>query len=169
VSAASSNPFPMQQGSGSRSRSSSRIPPCKFSDGEMLERMRSEQRGRTMPDWVLRSSWGYPEGLSWEQGLDHPTTSSWLRSNNAVCTKLRLYLGWAKMRKQGKNISAPENQPIAAGTAECIVCTEKSANMVPVTCGHMAMCEECWGKWFQNHKTCPVCKVSLGEVLKVFY
>ena len=52
---------------------------------------------------------------------------------------------------------------------ECIVCVAEPAKMVPLVCGHLAMCKGCWLKWAEKQQTCPMCKLPVEEVVEVFY
>ena len=91
-----------------RSRSPARIPACRITDAEMLQRMRSQQRGRVMPDWILQTSWGYAEGTSWAQGISLEKTDSWLKEKNVKSTKLRLYLGWVRLMRAQSSTPTPQ-------------------------------------------------------------
>jgi hypothetical protein len=61
----------------------------------------------------------------------------------------------------------PQEQPLQADVSECCVCFEefRRADLLAlVPCGHRCVCENC-----SRHLTvCPMCRVPIGDTLKVF-
>jgi len=62
-------------------------------------------------------------------------------------------------KEQDKPID-PYNNP-----DECVICMEANRAVVNIPCGHMCSCEDCAALT----KTCPICRVPIQDVLKVFY
>ncbi|XP_015353049.1 E3 ubiquitin-protein ligase LRSAM1 isoform X2 [Marmota marmota marmota] len=60
--------------------------------------------------------------------------------------------------------SAPpaELQPQAS---ECVVCLEREAQMVFLTCGHVCCCQECC----QPLRTCPLCRQEIAQRLRIYH
>ncbi|XP_027799787.2 E3 ubiquitin-protein ligase LRSAM1 isoform X2 [Marmota flaviventris] len=60
--------------------------------------------------------------------------------------------------------SAPpaELQPQAS---ECVVCLEREAQMVFLTCGHVCCCQQCC----QPLRTCPLCRQEIAQRLRIYH
>ncbi|XP_046307315.1 E3 ubiquitin-protein ligase LRSAM1 isoform X2 [Marmota monax] len=60
--------------------------------------------------------------------------------------------------------SAPpaELQPQAP---ECVVCLEREAQMVFLTCGHVCCCQQCC----QPLRTCPLCRQEIAQRLRIYH
>ncbi|XP_047379832.1 E3 ubiquitin-protein ligase LRSAM1 isoform X5 [Sciurus carolinensis] len=60
--------------------------------------------------------------------------------------------------------SAPpaELEPQAS---ECVVCLEREAQMVFLTCGHVCCCQQCC----QPLRTCPLCRQEIAQSLRIYH
>ena len=52
---------------------------------------------------------------------------------------------------------------------ECCVCLEHPASHVMVPCGHVCVCHSCEGVVTNGDKLCPMCRVPVITVFKVFF
>jgi hypothetical protein len=52
---------------------------------------------------------------------------------------------------------------------ECCVCLENQASHVMVPCGHVCVCHSCEGVVTNGDKLCPICRVPVTTVVKVFF
>jgi hypothetical protein len=52
---------------------------------------------------------------------------------------------------------------------ECCVCLEHPASHVMVPCGHVCVCHSCEGFVTNGDKLCPICRVPVITVVKVFF
>uniref|UniRef100_A0A8C2QK47 E3 ubiquitin-protein ligase LRSAM1 n=1 Tax=Cricetulus griseus TaxID=10029 RepID=A0A8C2QK47_CRIGR len=50
-------------------------------------------------------------------------------------------------------------------TSECVVCLEREAQMVFLTCGHVCCCQQCW----QPLRTCPLCRQEISQRLRIYH
>jgi hypothetical protein len=51
-------------------------------------------------------------------------------------------------------------------TAECVMCMSEAATHALVPCGHLLFCHVCGPS--TKVKTCPVCRLSITSVMKIF-
>ena len=57
----------------------------------------------------------------------------------------------------------------ANGNFECRLCNHlKTDNMALVPCGHCNLCRDCLKKWFDIHKTCPLCRGIPKGTVKLY-
>ncbi|XP_036039444.1 E3 ubiquitin-protein ligase LRSAM1 isoform X1 [Onychomys torridus] len=72
--------------------------------------------------------------------------------------------------------TAPEEPPESVGpsappaeldmpTSECVVCLEREAQMVFLTCGHVCCCQQCC----QPLRTCPLCRQEISQRLRIYH
>ncbi|XP_038961183.1 E3 ubiquitin-protein ligase LRSAM1 isoform X2 [Rattus norvegicus] len=50
-------------------------------------------------------------------------------------------------------------------TSECVVCLEREAQMVFLTCGHVCCCQQCC----QPLRTCPLCRQEISQRLRIYH
>ncbi|XP_055456911.1 E3 ubiquitin-protein ligase LRSAM1 isoform X2 [Psammomys obesus] len=50
-------------------------------------------------------------------------------------------------------------------TSECVVCLEREAQMVFLTCGHVCCCQQCC----QPLRTCPLCRQEIAQRLRIYH
>ena len=50
----------------------------------------------------------------------------------------------------------------------CVICNAKKKNYIFEPCNHNICCEECSKKIFEKDKTCPLCKIKITQIKKVF-
>ncbi len=52
----------------------------------------------------------------------------------------------------------------------CCICLFDIADHAPTTCGHKSFCKNCIYDFIKNYpqKGCPICRVSIGKVIKIF-
>ncbi|KAM5299915.1 E3 ubiquitin-protein ligase LRSAM1 isoform 5-T5 [Ctenodactylus gundi] len=60
--------------------------------------------------------------------------------------------------------SAPPTE-LEAQTSECVVCLEREAQMVFLTCGHVCCCQQCC----QPLRTCPLCRQDIAQRLRIYH
>ena len=53
---------------------------------------------------------------------------------------------------------------------ECVICTDKPAEMALVPCGHKNICQECVLEYMEkySHKGCPLCRMHIQSVVKIY-
>lgn len=56
----------------------------------------------------------------------------------------------------------------ADGATECVVCYDAYQTVVCVPCGHIAMCMSCAKQVMLKTRVCPVCRVRVREIVKIF-
>lgn len=56
----------------------------------------------------------------------------------------------------------------ADGATECVVCYDAHQTVVCVPCGHIAMCMSCAKQVMLKTRVCPVCRVRVREIVKIF-
>jgi len=67
-----------------------------------------------------------------------------------------------KMEEALKNSNGGEK-------SECVICMDAKCEMICLPCGHMAMCEKCSVQFSQGKlASCPMCRGTLTQVLKVY-
>ncbi|TYZ68252.1 hypothetical protein PybrP1_005288 [[Pythium] brassicae (nom. inval.)] len=54
------------------------------------------------------------------------------------------------------------------GHDECVICFDGPQSAVCVPCGHNAICMDCAGELLDTTRLCPVCRVPVREVIKIF-
>lgn len=66
--------------------------------------------------------------------------------------------------------SAPSRPPFDAHSdpGECVICFDGPQSAVCVPCGHNAICMDCAGELLDTTRLCPVCRVHVREVIKLF-
>ncbi|XP_008823250.1 E3 ubiquitin-protein ligase LRSAM1 [Nannospalax galili] len=60
--------------------------------------------------------------------------------------------------------SAPPAE-LEVQTSECVVCLEREAQMVFLTCGHVCCCQQCC----QPLRTCPLCRQEITQSLRIYH
>ncbi|XP_060245937.1 E3 ubiquitin-protein ligase LRSAM1 isoform X2 [Meriones unguiculatus] len=50
-------------------------------------------------------------------------------------------------------------------TSECVVCLEREAQMVFLTCGHVCCCQRCC----QPLRACPLCRQEIAQCLRIYH
>ena len=63
--------------------------------------------------------------------------------------------------------------PPAAPTREednslCVVCMDGPKEYIAVPCGHKALCERCSRRYVGGREACPLCRVKVKQVIRVF-
>merc|ERR1712129_255619 len=66
-----------------------------------------------------------------------------------------LRMQFMQQKKQQKN--EQENVDIII-EMECIICLDRTANVVSIACGHSVMCKECAEQLSLQTTQCPVCR-----------
>ncbi len=51
---------------------------------------------------------------------------------------------------------------------ECVICMEAKQTAVCVPCGHNATCMECLRQAKEKSMACPVCRVPIREVVRLY-
>ncbi|GFH43916.1 hypothetical protein CTEN210_00390 [Chaetoceros tenuissimus] len=51
----------------------------------------------------------------------------------------------------------------------CVVCQDENAVMAIVPCGHMCLCAECSSSIMTNDKKCPLCRIAIREIMKIYF
>eukprot|EP00286_Rhodomonas_abbreviata_P016590 CAMPEP_0181339008 /NCGR_PEP_ID=MMETSP1101-20121128/28978_1 /TAXON_ID=46948 /ORGANISM="Rhodomonas abbreviata, Strain Caron Lab Isolate" /LENGTH=1151 /DNA_ID=CAMNT_0023449851 /DNA_START=145 /DNA_END=3600 /DNA_ORIENTATION=+ len=54
------------------------------------------------------------------------------------------------------------------GPGTCVVCCDRPANFLVTPCGHQCGCEECLCKVKESSGCCPICRVRIASLQKVF-
>lgn len=67
-------------------------------------------------------------------------------------------------------LSSTPDEPAADGEEPCIVCLEnkKSIGFLHQGTMHLCACRGCAEKWFQEHKTCPMCNMPADTLVPVY-
>lgn len=52
--------------------------------------------------------------------------------------------------------------------SECVVCFDAKQSAVCVPCGHHALCMECASEILASSRMCPVCRVSVREIIRLY-
>nr|XP_045017099.1 E3 ubiquitin-protein ligase LRSAM1 isoform X2 [Jaculus jaculus] len=60
--------------------------------------------------------------------------------------------------------SAPPAE-LETPASECVVCLEREAQMVFLTCGHVCCCQQCC----QPLRTCPLCRQEIAQRLRIYH
>ncbi|XP_012876850.1 PREDICTED: E3 ubiquitin-protein ligase LRSAM1 isoform X2 [Dipodomys ordii] len=60
--------------------------------------------------------------------------------------------------------SAPPAE-LEAQASECVVCLEREAQMIFLTCGHVCCCQQCC----QPLRTCPLCRQEITQCLRIYH
>ncbi|KAM4877698.1 E3 ubiquitin-protein ligase LRSAM1 isoform 2-T3 [Thomomys bottae] len=60
--------------------------------------------------------------------------------------------------------SAPPAE-LEAQASECVVCLEREAQIVFLTCGHVCCCQQCC----QPLRTCPLCRQAITQRLRIYH
>lgn len=61
-----------------------------------------------------------------------------------------------------------EEERHAIGTGECVICFDGPQSAVCVPCGHNAICMDCAKEVLDTTALCPVCRMQVREVIKIF-
>jgi len=51
---------------------------------------------------------------------------------------------------------------------ECVICTDNETTHIVVPCGHKCLCEDCSKSFPMQMMKCPMCRVDIGSVIRVF-
>jgi len=125
------------------------------------------------------------EALFINTGIQSNTLPSWVvltmllvpYSVNLACSCLSLVLGSAladflAVEEQASGmLSADQIERQAqqvAGRDVCCVCMDQPKDAVLTSCGHKAMCMQCAEMLKVRERKCPVCRVHIGGVIRVF-
>ncbi|XP_058380086.1 E3 ubiquitin-protein ligase LRSAM1 isoform X10 [Diceros bicornis minor] len=60
--------------------------------------------------------------------------------------------------------SAPPTE-LEVQTSECVVCLEREAQMIFLSCGHVCCCQQCC----QPLRTCPLCRQEIAQRLRIYH
>ncbi|XP_042537030.1 E3 ubiquitin-protein ligase LRSAM1 [Dipodomys spectabilis] len=60
--------------------------------------------------------------------------------------------------------SAPPAE-LEGQASECVVCLEREAQMIFLTCGHVCCCQQCC----QPLRTCPLCRQEITQCLRIYH
>ncbi|TMW63557.1 hypothetical protein Poli38472_002498 [Pythium oligandrum] len=73
------------------------------------------------------------------------------------------------VRRQSAPVSYPTDQDNESkGGGECVICFDGPQSAVCVPCGHNAICMDCAQELLRSTKLCPVCRVQVREVVKIY-
>ncbi|KAF1318684.1 Ankyrin repeat-containing protein, partial [Globisporangium splendens] len=61
-----------------------------------------------------------------------------------------------------------ENEEMGKDTGECVICFDGPQSAVCVPCGHNAICMNCAGELMDTTRLCPVCRVQVREVIRIY-
>ena len=50
----------------------------------------------------------------------------------------------------------------------CVVCRHQDAVMAIVPCGHVCLCAECSSSIMTNDKKCPLCRIAIEKIMKIY-
>jgi len=51
---------------------------------------------------------------------------------------------------------------------ECVICTDNETTHIVIPCGHKCLCEECSKSFPMQMMKCPMCRVDIESVIRVF-
>lgn len=67
-----------------------------------------------------------------------------------------------------KAVSEEAKEEDAETNGECVVCFDGPQAAVCVPCGHNAVCMDCATELLRTTKACPVCRVQVREIIRLF-
>ncbi|GLD97538.1 hypothetical protein PINS_up006228 [Pythium insidiosum] len=70
-------------------------------------------------------------------------------------------------RLDDDDTNADAEAKVDAG-GECIICFDGPQAAVCVPCGHNAVCMSCAGELMQSTRTCPVCRVQVRDIIRLY-
>eukprot|EP00929_Paragymnodinium_shiwhaense_P072228 TRINITY_DN36658_c0_g1_i1.p1 TRINITY_DN36658_c0_g1~~TRINITY_DN36658_c0_g1_i1.p1 ORF type:complete len:255 (-),score=53.46 TRINITY_DN36658_c0_g1_i1:400-1164(-) len=125
------------------------------------------------------------ETLLTDAGLSGGTVPRWFvlvlllvpYSLNLACSQLSLQLGMAlsallEVEEQALGLLSSEKLEQQAaelrGQSTCCVCLTAPNDSVLTPCGHKAMCLACAQHLLKRSRACPICRSTIGGVVRVF-
>ena len=70
------------------------------------------------------------------------------------------------MTKKGNTPMTPGDE--LDDSALCIVCMDEQKSHVMIPCGHICVCESCKALFDRDHALCPICRLEVQSVIKIF-
>ena len=96
----------------------------------------------------------------WREDLDESFDEREFAKYNALREKKKDAVAGLKTKYTYLTHLRTEN--LSDAKAECIICQDSIEIGVLTTCGHK-YCKDCINTWWQQHRTCPLCKQRLGS------
>ena len=90
-----------------------------------------------------------------------------LRKTINNCTEMQMQLQQSQNQEVHKvKVKKSSNRTSKKGS--CCICNENKINSVLYRCGHMCACFKCASELQGSNKKCPICKVPIIDVVKVY-
>ncbi len=93
-----------------------------------------------------------------------PAVASW-----SIWSWLSLWRSSGQPSEQVQNRAEPERSEspqLDKDNLICCVCTDRQRNIVILPCRHSSTCEECTKAIQRNSNSCPICRGSIGDMIK---
>lgn len=65
------------------------------------------------------------------------------------------------------NVKSIKNNRDNNCTSKCCICLNNCANVAPVNCGHLAMCDGCYSP--DTIRKCPICRDDIDLVVSIIH
>lgn len=70
---------------------------------------------------------------------------------------------------QSSDIRIVDNESEETEIKNCVICLDGKPNHVLVPCGHLCLCQGCKSNYNQFNSICPICRVKIQSIIKIFY
>jgi hypothetical protein len=99
---------------------------------------------------------------------DNLETIGEIQKRNKAMTEDKENVGWVNRRKNNKSVTGADSEMEKEPNVTCKICDDPGRNHVISPCGHTGYCGKCLITWTKRKRTCPECRIIIGEYFEIF-